>query len=301
MQTPSPCSASVSERRTLRSGASRGRAAQRHVHPAPAGAFWGGLGSPRGLRLRPPGAAGASPAAPWGAPGQGHLSATLQRLHVRYAHGEAPMSEILRLGGGQGKPVVVEAVASNSKAARAGVSQGCTLSSINGHTDFGWLPGWQVHLLLSAPVVLEFVPPLQAADAKCTEIRLKRPGAPIGLPPGGPLVEGSLAETVTFQPGSAPLWLRARDVEPAGSTVPVPTRPSRAGLPRGPGPGRRGPAQRTGDRRARGAAGHSAAARARAKGTAGPALRRGGVLRGVRGRARGEVPRTAHLGEGEGV
>lgn len=136
------------------------------------------------------------------------------KLVLHYSEAESPMEELLRLGGGSGTDVLVEALAPNSKAARAGVRPGFALVTMNGHSEFRALPGWQVRLMLDPPITLGFDPqPVQAQSAKCTEIRLTRPAEMLGIPPRGsvcgPKDKGVLAEEVVFKPDSAPLWLSA--------------------------------------------------------------------------------------------
>jgi len=78
------------------------------------------------------------------------------------------MVDFPKLEGGMGFHVVVGAVAPNGKAYRAGVRAGQALVTLNGQIEFSSLPGWQVRLLLEAPVTLGFDP---------------APGRPAGLPP----------------------------------------------------------------------------------------------------------------------
>jgi hypothetical protein len=133
-------------------------------------------------------------------------------ISVHYEEGEQPMNELLRLGGGQGMDVLVEAVAPDSKAFRAGVKPGFALLSMNNRKEFVHLPGWQVRLLLEPPITLKFDPePIQASSAKCTEIRLTKPANPLGIPSRkavcGPMDTALLAEEVIFKTSAAPLWL----------------------------------------------------------------------------------------------
>ena len=60
------------------------------------------------------------------------------------------MSELVRLTGGQGTLVIVECVAPDSRAHKAGVRTGHALVALNGRNEFMQLPGWQVRLLLEA-------------------------------------------------------------------------------------------------------------------------------------------------------
>lgn len=137
-------------------------------------------------------------------------------ITINYREGEQPMSEILRLGGGQGSPVIVEAVAAGSKVAQAGVLPGHALITMNGRVEFSQLPGWQVRLLLESPITLAFdtkPQPVPNQVGMCTEIRLKRLDEGIGVAPKvhvcGPKELGMLAEEVVFMPASAPLFLRS--------------------------------------------------------------------------------------------
>eukprot|EP00927_Polykrikos_kofoidii_P011307 TRINITY_DN14787_c0_g3_i1.p1 TRINITY_DN14787_c0_g3~~TRINITY_DN14787_c0_g3_i1.p1 ORF type:complete len:439 (+),score=52.05 TRINITY_DN14787_c0_g3_i1:123-1319(+) len=77
-------------------------------------------------------------------------------LTVDYVDGENPLSDIAKLEGGLGKHVLVAAVAPGGKADQAGVSRGQALIAMNGRSNFNHLPGWQVRLLLEAPVTLSF-------------------------------------------------------------------------------------------------------------------------------------------------
>lgn len=136
------------------------------------------------------------------------------KLVIHYAEGESPMNDLVRLGGGQGMDVLVEAVAADSKAEKAGVKPGFALTAMNGRSEFMQLPGWQVRLLLDAPITLGFDPdPVKPQSTKCTEIRLTRAQDQLGIPPRvavcGPRDKGVLAEEVVFKPGSAPLWISA--------------------------------------------------------------------------------------------
>lgn len=133
-------------------------------------------------------------------------------LTVHYREGEQPMADLLRLEGGQGAVVTVEAVSSGSKAARAGVRPGYALVTMNGRGEFTQLPGWQVRLLLEAPITLGFDPAPQRNQIGCTEIRLKRTTDALGIPSKvavcGPKETGLLAEQVVFNPGQATLFLK---------------------------------------------------------------------------------------------
>lgn len=148
------------------------------------------------------------------------------KLSIHYEDGEQPMAELLRLAGGQGMPVMVEAVAPGSKADRAGVKSGMALVSMNGRNEFMQLPGWQVRLLLEAPITLGFDPePEKPQASKCTEIRLTRVQDVLGIPPKvavcGPKETGVLAEEVIFKQSAAPLWLAAWGEESLGETPDV--------------------------------------------------------------------------------
>uniref|UniRef100_A0A7S1WCA5 PDZ domain-containing protein n=1 Tax=Alexandrium catenella TaxID=2925 RepID=A0A7S1WCA5_ALECA len=148
------------------------------------------------------------------------------KLCVHYEEGEEPMSEMLRLTGGQGADVIVEAVAPNSKAERAGVKAGFALVALNGRDEFRQLPGWQVRLLLEAPITLGFnADAVQPQAPKCTEIRLTRAQDTLGIPSRvavcGPRESGLLAEEVVFNQGSAPLWLSAWGEEGLGEAPDV--------------------------------------------------------------------------------
>mmetsp|Transcript_57354 Transcript_57354/g.136325 ORF Transcript_57354/g.136325 Transcript_57354/m.136325 type:complete len:635 (-) Transcript_57354:115-2019(-) len=141
---------------------------------------------------------------------------------VVYKEGEEPMAELLRLSGGQGSQVIVDALAPESRAALAGVRAGYALVSMNGHNEFAQLPGWQVRLLLEAPITLSFeaAQPAWAAPAAAiptashtsgSEIRIMRPemvGIPNRVAVCGPKDHGVLAEEVIFKPSSASLFLR---------------------------------------------------------------------------------------------
>jgi len=134
---------------------------------------------------------------------------------VHYEEGDNPMNELLRLAGGQGTHVIVEAIAAESKAQRAGVKPGHALVAINGHSEFRQLPGWQIRLLLEAPVTLRFdSSPLTPMALRCTEIRLQHASEKLGMAPRaaicGPNDKSVLAEEVVFMPGSAPVWLTAK-------------------------------------------------------------------------------------------
>lgn len=170
----------------------------------------GGLGQRKGGERKRPIGAGAS-----------------GKLSVQYGEGEEPMQELLRLTGGQGAEVVVEAVAPGSKAEKAGVRPGFVLAAMNGRSEFMQLPGWQVRLLLDAPITLGFDPPPAAPKStKYSEIRLASVDDALGIPPRvavcGPKETGVLAEEVVFQRSSAPLWLSARAEEGAAPEAPGP-------------------------------------------------------------------------------
>mmetsp|Transcript_68767 Transcript_68767/g.128294 ORF Transcript_68767/g.128294 Transcript_68767/m.128294 type:complete len:442 (+) Transcript_68767:119-1444(+) len=142
------------------------------------------------------------------------------RVTVTYSEGETPMAELLRLAGGQGSQVTVEAIAPNSKAAQAGVRTGYALVSLNGHSEFVQLPGWQVRLLLEAPLTVSFEPTDVEPTTHSTgsEICIARPEK-IGIPTKtaicGPKDRGVLAEEVVFKPGSASLFLSSESQPPA--------------------------------------------------------------------------------------
>lgn len=108
-------------------------------------------------------------------------------LTVQYLDGDQPMLELPRLEGGLGQHVIVAAVSPEGKAYRAGVRQGHALVALNGRKEFTHLPGWQVRLLLEAPITLGF-------DLA--------PGRPAGLPP-------SVELRWTPSPASRPLGLSA--------------------------------------------------------------------------------------------
>uniref|UniRef100_A0A7S4QAT5 PDZ domain-containing protein n=1 Tax=Alexandrium monilatum TaxID=311494 RepID=A0A7S4QAT5_9DINO len=151
------------------------------------------------------------------------------KISVQYAEGEQPMSDLLRLAGGQGMDVIVESVASGSKAEKAGVKAGFALTAMNGRNEFMQLPGWQVRLLLEAPITLGFDPePAQPQVPKCTEIRLTRAQDMLGIPPRvavcGPRENGVLAEEVVFKQSQAPLWLSAWSEEGFGESQDVAAR-----------------------------------------------------------------------------
>lgn len=145
-------------------------------------------------------------------------------LTLHYSEGEQPMADLLRLEGGQGASVIVEAVASGCKAALAGVRPGYALVTMNGRSEFTQLPGWQVRLLLEAPITLGFDPAPQKNQIGCTEIRLKRIQDTLGIPSRvavcGPKDHGVLAEQVVFNPGQAPLFLRTGMDEDANGASP---------------------------------------------------------------------------------
>lgn len=151
------------------------------------------------------------------------------KLSVHYEEGEQPMAELLRLAGGQGMDVIVEALAPGSKAEKAGVKPGFALASMNGRNEFMQLPGWQVRLLLEAPITLGFDPePVPPQSTKCTEIRLTRGEDTLGIPSRvavcGPKETGVLAEEVIFNQSSAPLWLSAWSEESFGATPDIAAR-----------------------------------------------------------------------------
>jgi len=143
------------------------------------------------------------------------------KVCIHYEEGDHPMAELIRLGGGQGADVLVEAVTPGSKAEKAGIRAGYALTSMNGRSEFMQLPGWQVRLLLEAPITLGFDPePVQPASMKCTEIRLTRAQETLGIPPRvavcGPKDSGVLAEEVVFMQNAAPIWLSAWGDEHVG-------------------------------------------------------------------------------------
>eukprot|EP00405_Crypthecodinium_cohnii_P058497 CAMPEP_0206612164 /NCGR_PEP_ID=MMETSP0325_2-20121206/55792_1 /ASSEMBLY_ACC=CAM_ASM_000347 /TAXON_ID=2866 /ORGANISM="Crypthecodinium cohnii, Strain Seligo" /LENGTH=804 /DNA_ID=CAMNT_0054131735 /DNA_START=199 /DNA_END=2611 /DNA_ORIENTATION=+ len=185
------------------------------------GAGLAGGGGSSGSRCPPP------KAGPPGPHTKGPLPPNLSRskLVLHYVEGENPMADLVRLGGGQGTDVLVEAVAENSKAERAGVKAGFALVALNGRTEFVQLPGWQVRLLLDAPITLGFDPePVKPQSMKCTEIRLTRAQDVLGIPPRvavfGPRDQGVLADEVTFNPGAAPLFISAWSNENVSSNNP---------------------------------------------------------------------------------
>lgn len=147
-------------------------------------------------------------------------------LAIRYEEGDKPMSDLLRLEGGSGMPVIVESLAPGGKAELAGVKAGYALVAMNGRREFMQLPGWQVRLLLEAPVTLGFDPaPTKSLQTpKCTEIRLKRASDPLGIPSStavvGPWDHGVIADEVVFLPTAAPLWLSAWSDEHISETCP---------------------------------------------------------------------------------
>mmetsp|Transcript_12205 Transcript_12205/g.27620 ORF Transcript_12205/g.27620 Transcript_12205/m.27620 type:complete len:556 (+) Transcript_12205:86-1753(+) len=138
-------------------------------------------------------------------------------VHVEYVAGDEPMSDLLRLSGGQSSQVIVEALAPESKAVLAGVRVGHALIAMNGHTEFVQLPGWQVRLLLEAPVTLSFQAAAPTAAAPLpppsrAEIRIRRQelvGIPNRMAVCGPEDHAVIAEEVVFKPGTASLFLRS--------------------------------------------------------------------------------------------
>mmetsp|Transcript_91526 Transcript_91526/g.259154 ORF Transcript_91526/g.259154 Transcript_91526/m.259154 type:complete len:551 (+) Transcript_91526:59-1711(+) len=155
------------------------------------------------------------------------------KLSVHYREGERPMDELVRLGGGQGVDVIVEVVAPDSKAHRAGIKPGFALTLMNGRSEFMQLPGWQVRLLLEAPITLGFDPePMQPTSMRCTEIRLTGVHDELGIPPRvavcRPNDTGLLADEVVFS-NAAPLWLSAWNDERFGAAPDV---AAASGVPR---------------------------------------------------------------------
>lgn len=96
------------------------------------------------------------------------------------------MSEITKLEGGQGSHVIVGAVSANSKAYKAGVRPGHALVVLNGHTEFARLPGWQVRLLLEAPITLGFDPAPGHAAGMPPSVELRLAPSPASRPLGIP-------------------------------------------------------------------------------------------------------------------
>lgn len=122
---------------------------------------------------------------------------------VEYVEGENPMNELLRFEGGDGAHVTVQSVAPGSKAFLMGVRHGHAVIALNGRTEFRKLPGWQVRLLLEAPVVLQFDPsPSPTPVFRNTEIRMARGKESLGIPSLatvlGPSEGGFIAEEVVF-------------------------------------------------------------------------------------------------------
>mmetsp|Transcript_50455 Transcript_50455/g.141205 ORF Transcript_50455/g.141205 Transcript_50455/m.141205 type:complete len:439 (-) Transcript_50455:212-1528(-) len=107
-------------------------------------------------------------------------------ITVQYAAGDDPMLEFTRLDGGLDSHVIVGALEPTSKAYQAGVRPGHALVVVNGKMDFSQLPGWQVRLLLKAPITLGFDP---------------APGHPAGMPPS---LELLLAPSPALRPVSLP-------------------------------------------------------------------------------------------------
>eukprot|EP00927_Polykrikos_kofoidii_P037661 TRINITY_DN31862_c0_g1_i2.p1 TRINITY_DN31862_c0_g1~~TRINITY_DN31862_c0_g1_i2.p1 ORF type:complete len:701 (-),score=129.64 TRINITY_DN31862_c0_g1_i2:143-2179(-) len=136
-----------------------------------------------------------------------------REISLYYHSHEKPMNEFLRMEGGSGMSVIVAEVAEDTKASRAGIKAGYALVKMNGRTEFKQLPGWQVRLLLDAPIALVFDPaPITPMSARCTEIRLNfSPREFLGVPKGkslfGPKERGFIAEEVVFRRGVTSAYL----------------------------------------------------------------------------------------------
>jgi len=144
------------------------------------------------------------------------------------------MSELVRLTGGQGTLVIVECVAPDSRAHKAGVRTGHALVALNGRNEFMQLPGWQVRLLLEAPITLTFE---STPKISCSEIRIKRSdtlGLPSRVPVCGPRGSGILAEEVIFDHGAASMFIstKAETKEELRKPLPGTGATGKAGRPR---------------------------------------------------------------------
>eukprot|EP00929_Paragymnodinium_shiwhaense_P059117 TRINITY_DN29593_c0_g1_i1.p1 TRINITY_DN29593_c0_g1~~TRINITY_DN29593_c0_g1_i1.p1 ORF type:complete len:459 (+),score=69.81 TRINITY_DN29593_c0_g1_i1:101-1477(+) len=152
-------------------------------------------GAPEGMAAKMPGGGWACP------------------VSVSYTEGEQPMQELQRLEGGEGKHVIVSSVQPDSKAWRAGVRPGHALVALNGRTEFNALPGWQVRLLLEAPITIGF-DPVPGRPGGPPAVELRYAPAPnsrsLGLPAGKDVLKPDraddlwvVAEEVVFKPLSA--------------------------------------------------------------------------------------------------
>mmetsp|Transcript_13613 Transcript_13613/g.30003 ORF Transcript_13613/g.30003 Transcript_13613/m.30003 type:complete len:542 (-) Transcript_13613:56-1681(-) len=245
-----PCATSRANAGALFSSRSEGRLPETaEAFPADLAPFGGsGMGYSSAGRI-PHAQAGSGPSS---SSGSGSKFVT-----VNYGEGEEPMQDLRRLGGGLGFPVIVEMVARGGRAFKAGVRVGYSLTAMNGRGEFTKLPGWQVRLLLEAPISLLFdSAPVIPDSSKCTEIRLSRDGfTSLGFPPRaavfGPQDSGYIAEEVILRPNKSSIWLEARgEAERHAASSGRPMHSSR-GHPSKAGPAMqsvRGRAVETGDR-----------------------------------------------------
>eukprot|EP00401_Gymnodinium_catenatum_P073311 CAMPEP_0117540530 /NCGR_PEP_ID=MMETSP0784-20121206/43548_1 /TAXON_ID=39447 /ORGANISM="" /LENGTH=590 /DNA_ID=CAMNT_0005337191 /DNA_START=72 /DNA_END=1840 /DNA_ORIENTATION=+ len=133
-------------------------------------------------------------------------------IEVAYVEGENPMLCFPRLEGGAGTPVIVGMINPTGKAFAAGIRPGMTMATLNGRTEHSRLHGWQVRLILEAPITIGFVPvpsqALQGPSAQYTsvELRLAPSRQALGLPAGKDLwrfASGEnwvVAEEIVFKP-----------------------------------------------------------------------------------------------------
>ncbi|CAE7664008.1 unnamed protein product, partial [Symbiodinium pilosum] len=121
--------------------------------------------------------------------------------------GDSPQTDLANLSGGQGNPVIVQAVTPGGRAEQNGVKPGAVIRSINAGTTFRSFPAWQVRAMLHAPVTVELEQDmvLSPGSPRCKEIRLTRKSElKLGIAPRNGAWSHKdnvlLAEEVVFKP-----------------------------------------------------------------------------------------------------
>ncbi|CAE7195374.1 unnamed protein product [Symbiodinium natans] len=154
----------------------------------------------------------------------GATSLNKRRIFLRYVQGDAPQIDLANLNGGQGSPVIIQAVTPGGRAEQNGVKPGAVIRSVNASTTFRSFPAWQVRAMLHAPVTVEVEQDmvLSPASPRCKEIRLTRKSElKLGIAPrNGAWSQKDnvlLAEEVVFKPRTAPLWISSYHRDLVGS------------------------------------------------------------------------------------
>lgn len=151
---------------------------------------------------------------------------------VAYAAGDKPSMDF-KFRGGEGSPVVVEAVRERSTALKCGVRPGDRLASIDGTKEFLALAADQVRSLLRAPTTLVF---MGFVGQQRAEVQLNSNASICGFSAKENVFNKMpdafvVCEETVFEPGSASLFFTTRLSEAEKSRTMQPTRARRKTTP----------------------------------------------------------------------